>query len=169
MNYFRLVIVLLAAFCSVNAYCEEAITVDFTLEDINGDLFELKEFVSSGPVLLDFWATWCKPCKDAMPHLQKLHEDYGEQGLTIAAISIDSPRSQSKIKPFIKSRRYTFKVLLDPSSEVLQLFQGSNIPFQVLIDRDGKVINTHTGYSPGDEKILEVEIRKLLSKGTTEK
>jgi len=168
MNYTKLVIVLLVAFCSVNAHCEEAITVDFTLDAIDGDIFELKEYIGSGPVLLDFWATWCKPCKDAMPHLQKLHEDYAELGLTVVAISIDSPRSQSKIKPFIKSRRYTFKVLLDPSSEVFQLFQGSNIPFQVLIDKDGKVVNTHIGYSPGDEKILEEEIKALLSIGTTE-
>lgn len=162
MDCFKFATIILITFLSVNAHCEETITVDFTLEDINGDLFELKEYIGSGPILLDFWATWCKPCKDAMPNLQMFHDNYEEQGLTVAAISIDSPRSLNKIKPFIKSRRYTFKILLDPNGEILQQFQGKNIPFQVLIDKDGKVVETHTGYSPGDEKILEKKIQELL-------
>ncbi len=142
---------------------KEAAAVDFTLEDLNGELFTLSEHLGSGPIIIDFWATWCKPCKDAMPHLQKLHEKYNEQGLTVIAISTDSPKSQSKVKPFIRSRRYTYTILFDPNSEVLKQLQGRNLPYQVLIDKDGKVVETRMGYSPGDENILEEKIKEMLT------
>ena len=71
-------------------------------------------------------------------------------------------KSQSRVKPYIKSRGYTFTVLLDPGQEVLKLFQGSNLPYQVLIDGEGKIIETHMGYTPGDEVVLEEKIKTLL-------
>lgn len=135
---------------------------NFTLEDLDGDLFVLEENLGKGPILIDFWATWCTPCKHALPHLQELMEKYQDQGLTVLTISIDSPKSQSKLKPYVRSKKFTFPVLLDTNSEVLRQFNGNSVPFQVLLDKDGNVIETHTGYNPGDEKILEEKILKLL-------
>jgi len=163
MNRYILILVLLTVLIPLSVSAEEASTVDFTLEDLDGELFTLSEHIGSGPVVIDFWATWCKPCKDTMPHLQKLHEKYNEQGLTVIAVSTDSPKSQSKVKPFIRSRRYTYTVLFDPNSEVLKLFQGCNLPYRVLIDKNGEVVETHMGYSPGDEKILEEKIKEMLT------
>ncbi|TKJ40837.1 hypothetical protein CEE37_07700 [candidate division LCP-89 bacterium B3_LCP] len=140
---------------------------DFTLEDIDGELFSLEDYLGEGPILLNFWATWCTPCKHELPHLQELHERYGEEGFILVTISEDSPKSQSKIKPYVKSKRYTFTVLLDPNNEVLGLFQGSSLPYQVLIDEDGNIVETHQGYNPGDEKVLEGKIRELLNLETS--
>jgi len=139
---------------------------NFTLEDLDGDLFVLEENLGKGPILIDFWATWCTPCKHALPHLQELMEKYQDQGLTVLTISIDSPKSQSKLKPYVRSKKFTFPVLLDTSSEVLRQFNGNSVPFQVLLDKDGNIVETHTGYNPGDEKILEEKIVKLLSAGS---
>ena len=141
---------------------------NFTLEDLNGDLFVLEENLGKGPILIDFWATWCTPCKHSLPHLQEFMEKYEEQGLTVLTISIDSPKSQSKLKPYVRSKKFTFPVLLDANSEVLKQFNGNSIPFQVLLDKDGSVIETHIGYNPGDEKILEEKIVKLLSAGSSD-
>ena len=141
---------------------------DFTLEDMEGDLFTLSENLGKGPILLNFWATWCSPCKHELPHLQELMEKYEEQGFQLYTISIDSPKSQSKIKPYVKSKRFTFPVLLDTNSEVLKQFQGNSVPFQVLLDKEGNIVETHTGYNPGDEKILEEKIIKLLKSGSSD-
>jgi peroxiredoxin len=136
---------------------------DFTLEDLNGDLFTLSDHLGEGPVLLSFWATWCKPCKDELPHLQDIYEKYSEKGLTLITISEDSPKTQAKVRPYVRARGFTFPVLLDPDQEVLQLFQGSTLPLRVLIDRDGTILETHQGYNPGDEVGLENEILQLLN------
>jgi len=139
---------------------------DFTLEDVNGEIFNLKDNLGQGPVLLDFWATWCVPCKNALPHLQTLKDKYEKQGLKVITISIDSPKSQSKIKPYITAKKFTFTVLLDPNSAVLKQFKSNSVPFQVLIDKEGNIIESHTGYNPGDEKVLEEKIIKLLPAGS---
>lgn len=136
---------------------------DFTLEDIEGDLFTLTEHIGDGPILINFWATWCVPCKLELPHLQALQEKYSDAGFKLITISEDSPKSQAKVRPYVRSKRYTFTVLLDPNSEVLHLFQGSALPFQVLLDKDGNIVETHQGYNPGDEVILEEKIRELLN------
>lgn len=158
--------------------------LDFTLEDINGNLFTLSDHYSKpeptlrgssegnpdvesltdrGLIMLVFWATWCTPCKDELPYIQKLHEKYSELGLTVATISEDSPKSQAKVRPYVRSKRYTFPVLLDPTREILQLFQGNTLPHRVLLDRQGNVMETHQGYNPGDEVILEDTIRGFLN------
>lgn len=141
---------------------------DFSLKDTDGEKFTLSEAVKSGPVLIDFWATWCKPCKKALPHIQHLKDTYGEQGLQVITISVDNPRSQAKIKPFLQSQKYDFTVLLDSDYEVRQLFGGKDIPFTALIDTDGSIILTRLGFKPGDEVSLDEQIKALLdTKKTT--
>lgn len=139
---------------------------DFTLDDLDGELFTLSESLGNGPVLLTFWATWCTPCKHELPRLQELFEKYSDQGFQVITVSEDSPKSQSKIKPYVRSKRFTFKVLLDPNGEILRLFQGKALPFQVLFDKNGEIVETHQGFNPGDEKILEAKILKLLESGS---
>ena len=163
----RNLILLTVAFFMLASTADLAFSaVDFTLEDMNGKIFILKEHIGKGPILLDFWATWCTPCKNSLPHLQTMMKKYEKQGLTVITISIDSPKSQSKIKPYVLAKKFTFPVLLDPNSEVLKQFKGNSVPFQVIIGKDGNVVETHTGYNPGDEKVLEEKIVKLLSAGS---
>jgi len=141
---------------------------DFTLEDTEGDLFSLSDQEIEGLLILDFWATWCKPCKNELPYLQKLYDEYKDNGLEMILIAEDSPKTQSKVKPYVSSKGYDFRVLLDPDQEVLTLFQGSNLPYQVIIDSDGNIIETHQGYTYGDEVILEKKIRELLKLESTD-
>ncbi len=137
---------------------------DFTLKRMNGGEFILKEEIKKGPVLLDFWATWCSPCKKALPKIELFHNTYADSGLQVVTISIDNPKSQSKIKPFVKGQKYSFDVLFDPNMDVRKLFGGTEIPLTVLIDSEGEIVFKHLGYKPGDEKKVEEEILKVLSK-----
>jgi cytochrome c biogenesis protein CcmG/thiol:disulfide interchange protein DsbE len=135
---------------------------DFTLENIEGDFIGLKDLLGEGPVLLNFWATWCKPCIEEMKAYKKLYEDYKDKGFRIVAISIDDESSVAKVKPFVKSKRYPFTVLLDTNSEVARKYYALAVPFSVLLNKSGKIVFTHLGYMKGDELNMKNEIDKLI-------
>jgi peroxiredoxin len=135
---------------------------DFALKTVDGKRATLSQYTAEGPVLLDFWATWCQPCKQALPHLKRIHEDYQEQGFTLLAISTDNTRSLSKVRPYARSQGWTFPVLLDTDQQVLRRYRGTNIPHTVLVGADGLVKDVWIGYHPGEEKEIRAAVRELL-------
>ncbi len=138
---------------------------DFTLRDIDGASVTLSE-LEGQVVIMSFWATWCGPCKEEMPHLQKMYADLEKDGLTVLSISIDDARSASRVKPFIKKNGYTFPVLLDRDATVISSYNPSKtLPYTVVVDREGNVAKKHSGYNPGDEEGLREEVVALLAGG----
>ncbi|MGB5872502.1 MAG: TlpA disulfide reductase family protein [Bacteroidota bacterium] len=135
---------------------------DFTLEDLDGDWVSLQDVVGDGPVLISFWATWCRPCLEELRELQILFEEYEPRGLMMLAISTDSERSIAKVKPLVRSKGYTFRVLLDTNSDVARLYYAQNIPYTVIIDSAGSIVYTHMGYRKGDELEVKEVIDGLL-------
>lgn len=131
---------------------------NFKLEDLKGKVVDLQQYLGEGPVLLSFWATWCKPCHEELVHLQKLYNEYKDKGFTMLAISTDSEKSVAKVKPFVKSKRYNFPVLLDTNSKVARMFYARNVPYTVMLDEKGNIVYTHSGYMKGDE----LKIRELV-------
>lgn len=129
----------------------------------DGTETSLEEIHHSGPVLIDFWALWCAPCLKAMRHLDDLQEKYREQGLTVLGINLDTERSRSKVRSYIRSKGYGFTVALDPSQESYRRLNGTAMPYTILVDSTGKIVYRHSGYLPGDEKILETEIQSILT------
>ena len=126
---------------------------DFSLPNLTGKDVKLSELLSRGPVMLDFWATWCKPCIKGFPALQQIHDKYKDRGLTVIAVSVDSPKSRSRVAPFIKSQNYTFEVLLDIEGKVAQKYNAVAIPRTVLISQTGEVVHVTTGYRPTNEEL----------------
>jgi len=153
---------LIAVIFAFTGYAAEK-APDFTLSNMEGKKVQLSEVLKKGPVLLDFWATWCKPCLQELPHLDKLHREYSTKGLQTLTISIDNPKSQAKVKPLVKSAGYTFEVLLDGDMQVRKSLGGQDIPLTLLIDRNREVVYRHLGYVAGDEKKLEEAVKKLLA------
>lgn len=135
---------------------------DFNIPELGGENFQLSDHIGEGPLLINFWATWCIPCHAEMKALKKVYKRYKDQGLKIVSISIDDTRTVSKVKGFVRSKRYPFTILLDTNKEVFQLFQGTSPPLSILIDKDGRMVYTHLGYRKGDEKKVEEWIIKLL-------
>jgi peroxiredoxin len=135
---------------------------DFALPNLDGKDVKLSQLLARGPVILDFWATWCKPCIKGFPALQQLHDKYKEQGLTVLAVSVDSPKSRSRVAPFITSQKYTFEVLLDTEGKVAQKYNAVAIPRTVVISPEGQIVYTSVGYKPTNEEQLDQAVKAVL-------
>ncbi|MCK4681269.1 TlpA family protein disulfide reductase [bacterium] len=135
---------------------------EFTLPNLDGDDVTLSELLEDGPVIVDFWATWCKPCIKAFPNLQGIFDKYKNCGLTVLAISIDGPKSMSRVGSLIKSKGNTFEVLLDPGQKVARKFHVTSIPRTVLVNTDGTIAYAVTGYRPKNHEELEAAVATLL-------
>ena len=133
------------------------------LKDLNKKRQELSQYYSDGPILMNFWNLACEPCKKEMKELDKLHLKYEKQGFDVVSINIDNTRNMSKVKSYVNSQKYTFTVLSDPRAELFRKMGGKVMPFVIIADSVGEIVNRHVGYTPGDEKELEKEILHLLA------
>ena len=136
---------------------------DIKLKDLNNKRQELSQYYSDGPILLNFWNLACEPCKKEMKELDKIHVKYSDKGFEVVSINIDNTRSMSKVKSYVNSQKYSFTVLSDPRAELFRKMGAKVMPFVLIADSTGEIINRHVGYNPGDEKELEKEILHLLA------
>ena len=109
---------------------------DFTLTDLQGKSWHLRD-LKGKVVLVNFWATWCPPCRKEMPDLQALYDKYKEQGLVVLSISDEEA---AKVSPFIAERKISYPVLLDPGRKVAEKFVVEGIPKSFVYDREGKLV-----------------------------
>ena len=130
---------------------------------IDGTRLELARKLEQGPVLLDFWATWCRPCERSLPTTQRLHERYREQGLTVVGVSVDGPRNWARVRPFASRLGLTFPVILDEDGSLARRFRVGGVPTTVLIAADGRVVRAHTGWVPGEDDSLAAAVSVLLA------
>jgi peroxiredoxin len=120
---------------------------------------ELNNEVGEGPILLSFWATWCKPCIEELAEYKKIYKDYKDKGFKMFAISTDDERTVAKVKPFVKSKGFDFPVLLDTNSDISRLYYAQSVPYSVILDKKGMIIYSHLGYMKGDE----IKVREIIS------
>jgi len=125
---------------------------DFFLKDLSGKEVEIKQFKGK-VVFLNFWATWCGPCKEEMPSLEFLHRQFKEKNFVLLTISVDY-EGIKPVQEFMSKKQYTFPVLLDPQGETLDLLEVKGIPTTFLIDKKGKMVGKAIG--PRDWKSSEV-------------
>lgn len=135
---------------------------DFNLPTPGGQRIALSALLEKGPVLIDFWATWCKPCVEAMPKLEKIHQKYSARGLTVLGINEDGPRGQNRIRPFLKARNITFPIAIDGDGSVMKRLQVTALPTTILIAPDGEILLRQAGYTPANAKDLLQAIETLL-------
>lgn len=134
----------------------------FRVKSVRGETLVLESLLEKGPVLLDFWATWCKPCLAALPEIQALHERYAEAGLTVIGVSIDGPRNFARVRPFVRRLGLEYAIVLDEDGSLQRRYQVQAIPLTVLIGRDGRVANVVQGFRPGEAEALDRAVRALL-------
>ncbi|HEY2676935.1 MAG TPA: TlpA disulfide reductase family protein [Steroidobacteraceae bacterium] len=112
-------------------------------------------------VYLDFWASWCAPCRQAFPWMQRMQDRYAQQGLVI--IAVDAERSRQDAERFLDNFHPTFDVRFDPKGELAERFNVQGMPTGLVIDRHGVVRFTHIGFRPVDRSMYEDQLRQLLN------
>ena len=140
----------------------EAINVpapDFTLESRSGENLRLEDHRGE-VVMLNFWASWCGPCRQEMPLMDELYGQYKDLGFTILAVNVDENREEAH--RFLDKVPVTYPILYDPESSVSELYEVQAMPTTVMIDRNGNARYLHYGYQPGYEDEYEQQIRELV-------
>jgi peroxiredoxin len=137
-------------------------TYDFELQDIEGNSVTLSSLLEKGPVLLQFWALWCVPCKEEMKIINDIWQVYKDSGFVYVSVNQDAPKSSAKVKSFVESKNYKFITLYDSELKVFEAYGGQNLPFSILLNRKGEIFKTYTGYLPGDEKKITEDITEVL-------
>ena len=132
------------------------------LKNMNKENVKMVDLTKDGPIVINFWNLACEPCKKEMKFLNQFHKKYREDNFQVFSINMDTPRSMSKVKSFIKTTGYEFTVLSDPRSESFRKLGGKAMPLLLLVNKDGSIFKRHTGYNPGDEIALEEEIKELI-------
>lgn len=139
---------------------------EVNLKDLTGKVVKSTEVLNpNGLTLIDFWATWCKPC---ILELDNISEQYPkwqkETGVKIVAVTIDDARNAAKVAPFVKGRDWTYDVYLDENSDFKRALNVGNIPHTFLLNKNGEIIWQHNSYAAGDEDELYELIKKEATK-----
>jgi len=148
---------------SVEAKDGRSALQNFKAKDLNGKKVELAK-LKGKVVLINFWATWCAPCLQEMPHLDKMYKKYKKKGFVVLSVATDGPETASRIKSVVKRKRWSMPIVHDKSGAIVaQLNPRATNPFTVFIDKKGQLAHSHEGYSSGDEKGYEKLVKKLLA------
>jgi peroxiredoxin len=131
----------------------------FQLESAAGKTVNLSDYRGQ-VVLLNFWASWCGPCRKEMPILEQLHKQYKSKGFTMVGVNVE-PSSADAVN-WLKSTPVSFPILFDTDSSVSKLYRVEGMPNTVIVDRNGKVRYIHRGYKPGEENEYLDQIRTLI-------
>ncbi len=130
------------------------------VETLKGSSFDISLLENNGnPIVISFWATWCKPCKKELNTIAEVYEDWqDETKVKLVAISIDDTRSKMRVAPYVNSSDWDYEVYLDPNSNLKRAMGVSTVPHTFLLNGKGEIVWQHRGYVDGDEEILYKEI-----------
>ena len=131
------------------------------LKDMNGKVMDTKDLANEGrPVLISFFATWCKPCMRELTAIHDLYPDWQEQyNLHIYIVSIDQGQDVQKVKPLVDGKAWEYDVLLDDDGEFKRAMNVQSVPHSFLLDKEGRIIYNHVGYTDGDEAEVEKKLK----------
>ncbi len=136
------------------------------VKTLDGEIFNTANISNNGkPVIISFWATWCKSCIKELDAIEDVYEDWqGETGVKLVAVCIDNSRSSAKVLPFVEGRGWDYKVLLDVNSDFKRAMNVNIVPHSFIINGKGEIVWQHTAYVEGDEDEY-IKIVKELEAG----
>lgn len=133
---------------------------------LDGKPVDIRDLAITGkPTILSFWATWCAPCKKELDAVAEVYESWQtEYDVQLIAISIDDQRAVAKVGPLVESKHWPYLILSDVNQQLKNALNFPSIPQTFLLDREGNIVYTHTGYVPGDEFELEEQLKQAAGK-----
>ena len=141
-----------------------------SLKDIDGKTIDTAKLDNEGkPFVISFFATWCKPCNRELKAISEQYADWqDETGMKVVAISIDQAQNINKVKPMVDAEGWEYEVLLDPNSDFRRALGIQMIPHVLIIDGEGKIVESRSGYTEGSENHIIEKIREILKKQESE-
>jgi len=135
-----------------------------TLKTIDGQSVRMDTVSNNGkPFIIDFFATWCKPCQRELDAIAEVYDEWKEEtGVKIITVSIDQAQNVHKVKPLVSNHGWEYEVLLDTNEELKRAFGVQMIPFTIIVDGNGQIVYKHTGYTDGVEEELINKVRELI-------
>lgn len=145
-----------------NSVFSQDILPNISLKDIEGKVVNISEIDSDqGPVIINFWATWCAPCKRELNSINEVYQDWvKETGVKLYSISIDDQRTVDRVKPYVLANDWQFEVLLDTNGDLKRAMSVNNVPFTFVIYKN-RVVWSHNNYNPGDEEELYLKLKEI--------
>ena len=161
----KLLILVLISFFTLKNNAQNQILPDVEVKNLESNSFNIQNINNEGkPIVISFWATWCKPCKKELNNIAEVYEEWQEEtGVKIIAISIDDSRSMSKVNPYINSVDWEYEIYLDSNSDLKRAMGVSTVPHTFLLNGKKEIVWQHRGYVEGDEEELLLEIKKLTN------
>lgn len=137
-----------------------------TLKDINGNTVNTAELSNDGkPFVISFFATWCKPCMRELDAISEVYQDWqDETGMKVIIVSIDDGQNVAKVRPLVDSKGWEYEVLLDPNGDFKRAMNVQMVPSLFILNADGTVVDSRTGYADGSEEHIIELIRTLINK-----
>ena len=150
--------------CMISGYVslDAQVIEDFYLENLENEEVSLEEIKGEELTVIDFWATWCKPCTKAMPKLNKIYHEFKDQGVSMIGISCDGPRSISKVPAVANTLQIDYHILKDIDCEVMNSYQYQAFPTLIILDDQNEVVYLHEGFGNGDEEEIKEAILEHL-------
>jgi peroxiredoxin len=157
---------LILSICTLFAFANIQAQTDLPevmIKTLDGKTINAQDLGKRGkPVVISFWATWCSPCKKELDTVNEVYEEWQKKyNFDLIAITIDDARAVTKVKPMVETKGWSFEILSDVNGDLKRALNFPSVPQTYLLDKNGKIVYSHSGYVPGDEEELEKQIAAL--------
>jgi cytochrome c biogenesis protein CcmG, thiol:disulfide interchange protein DsbE len=166
MKHFCILLIVFAFFQIANAQTDVFKLPSVDVKTMDGKKINTADIKNDGkPIIIDFWATWCKPCVMELTAIAESYSEWqAESGVKLVAVSIDDSKSVNRVAPFVNGKGWEYEIILDQNSDFKRAMNVINVPHVFVVDGQGNVVYQHTTYAEGDETILR-DIVKKVAKG----
>lgn len=163
MKHFFILIIAFASFQMAMAQTEVFKIPSVDVKTMDGKKINTADIKNDGkPIIIDFWATWCKPCVMELTAIAENYSDWqAESGVKLIAVSIDDSKSVNRVAPFVNGKGWEYEIILDQNSDFKRAMNVINVPHVFVVDGQGNVVYQHTTFAEGDETILREIVKKV--------
>lgn len=137
--------------------------LDYRLKDTKNSWVNIEDLQGESLTIVDFWASWCKPCLNGMPYVDSLYLAFKDRGVGVIGVNVDAPRNQSKVGPLVLTMGISYPIVFDPDQELMSDMNASVLPTLIVLNSKGKVVYMHEGFAKGDEVVLREKIEVFLN------